>query len=99
MDTRSNLLARLMILVPLALGAACADSVPVAPNRQAVVSAQLVALAPAEENDALATLRRATARYHDLNAAIGDGFVFLHGCEVRPEEDTTHEWQSLDDRP
>jgi hypothetical protein len=35
---------------------------------------------------ALATLRRATARYHDLNAATADGFVFLHGCESRPDE-------------
>jgi hypothetical protein len=35
---------------------------------------------------ALARMRRATARYQDLNAALADGFVFLHGCEVRPDE-------------
>jgi len=32
----------------------------------------------------LAELRRVTARYHNLNAAIADGFVFRHGCEIRP---------------
>jgi hypothetical protein len=40
----------------------------------------------AEAERAIATLRRATARYHNLNAALEDGFVFLHGCEVRPGE-------------
>jgi hypothetical protein len=35
---------------------------------------------------ALAALRRATARYHNLTAATDDGFVFLHGCESRSEE-------------
>ena len=40
----------------------------------------------ATENRALATLRRATARYHELEAAIADGFVLLHECEVRPGE-------------
>src|SRR5215207_6466517 len=29
----------------------------------------------------LATLRRATARYHNLDAAIDDGFILLHECE------------------
>ena len=76
----------------VALGAAsflfagCADNTPVAPDRQPAVSTRFTAVAPAEENRALATLRRATARYHNLDAAIADGFVFLHGCEVRPEE-------------
>jgi hypothetical protein len=27
-----------------------------------------------------------TARYHNLNAALADGFVLLHPCEVRPGE-------------
>lgn len=35
---------------------------------------------------ALAVLRRSTARYHDLDAALADGFVFLHECEDRPGE-------------
>ncbi|HSL68614.1 MAG TPA: hypothetical protein VK864_00165, partial [Longimicrobiales bacterium] len=35
---------------------------------------------------AIATLQRATARYHNLNVAIDDGFVLLHPCEERPGE-------------
>jgi hypothetical protein len=69
-----------------ALLAACADVTPLAPKRQLASSAPLAARAAAEGNAAIATLRRATARYHNLNAALADGFVFLHGCETRPEE-------------
>ena len=69
-----------------ALVAACTDSAAVAPDRQRPVPFQATAVRTADENTALATLRRATARYHDLNAALADGFVFLHGCEVRPDE-------------
>jgi hypothetical protein len=39
-----------------------------------------------EQHRALAALRRATARYHDIDAAIADGFILLHDCEVRPGE-------------
>jgi hypothetical protein len=35
---------------------------------------------------AIAILRRATARYQNLNVALADGFVLLHPCEVRPGE-------------
>jgi hypothetical protein len=42
--------------------------------------------APSKTDEAVATLRSATTRYQDLNAAIADGFVFLHGCENRPGE-------------
>jgi hypothetical protein len=76
----------LAIAAACVLFAACADRPPVAPDWQSAMTAQLTVLSPAEENGRIATLRRATARYHDLNAAIADGFVFLHGCEVRPEE-------------
>ena len=87
--TRSHSLGRpLAIAAACVLFVACADSVPVAPDWQHAMTAQLTALSPAQENGAIATLRRATARYHDLNAATADGFVFLHGCEVRPEEGT-----------
>jgi hypothetical protein len=71
----------------VALLAACADDAPLAPESQPAFAAQTTALpAKAETNRALATLRRVTARYHDLNAAIADGFVFLHECEERPGE-------------
>jgi hypothetical protein len=66
---------------------------PHAPRAAALAIAALVALtgacddgptAPDRTAQAVATLRRVTERYHDLNAAKGDGFVFLHGCESRP---------------
>ena len=73
-----------MVAVSMVL-AACADRAPVAPAEHAAVSARLEPPTPAEENGALATLRRATDRYHRLDAAIADGFEFLHGCEVRED--------------
>ncbi len=76
--------------------AACADGTPLAPHQQPATSARAperqptgpasLAALTAEQHQALATLRRVTARYHDVNAAIADGFAFLHPCEVRPGE-------------
>jgi hypothetical protein len=43
-------------------------------------------VAPTPTDEAIATLRSATSRYQDLNVAKAEGFVFLHGCEVRPGE-------------
>jgi hypothetical protein len=59
--------------------AACSDAAPLAPDAQAT-------LRSAGQSDPIVTIRRATARYHDLDAAIADGFIFLHGCETRPDE-------------
>ena len=75
------------IVIPLAaaLMAACAPDAPVAPLRLPVVP-HLSDVAGGDEATLIATLRRVTARYHNLDAAIADGFVFLHGCETRPEE-------------
>lgn len=42
--------------------------------------------APSPTDQAVATLRAATTKYLKLDAAIADGFVFLHGCEVRGDE-------------
>ena len=76
---------RLATLVAVAtLVAACAAEAPVAPEMPALRAANT--RADAEGARALAALRRATARYHDLKAATDDGFVFLHGCESRPDE-------------
>lgn len=50
----------------------------------AAVPGDVASLRVADENAALATLRRATARYHNLDAALADGFFLLHDCEVRP---------------
>jgi hypothetical protein len=58
----------LTIIAAVAAFAACSKDAPTAPN-------------PTDET--LATLRSVTKRYLDLDAAKADGFVFLHGCEVR----------------
>lgn len=70
------------LLAVFAVFAACSDHAPAAVEPQ---PSRLSTVDPAEENLTLATLRQATDRYHRLDSAIADGFVFLHGCEVRPE--------------
>src|SRR4051794_8448231 len=58
-----------------ALLAACADVAPTAP---AVPS---LAVARGDDGASLAELRRVTARYHDIDAAVRDGFVPVRpGC-------------------
>ena len=74
-----------LIATTILLGA-CADDSPVAPDAQTVMSARLASVQSAGDADPIATIRRATARYHDIDAALADGFVFLHGCETRPDE-------------
>ncbi len=75
---------------PLAFAAAaillgaCANDAPVGPEADAAILA--ASAKSAAHADPIATIRRATARYHDLDAALADGFVFLHGCETRPDE-------------
>ena len=76
----------LTIIAAAILFAGCADDAPLAPDGQAMSSAGLAASRSGGNADPIGTLKRATARYHDLDAAIADGFVFLHGCEVRPDE-------------
>ena len=72
------------VVATAALMAACAGEAPIAPEGPALRTAST--RADTEEARALATLRAATARYHNLKAATDDGFVFLHGCESRPGE-------------
>jgi hypothetical protein len=75
----------LATIVGVALSA-CADEAPLAPEAPVVVEAKAHMPANADLHTALAALRRATARYHDFDAAIADGFVLLHPCEERPGE-------------
>lgn len=78
-------LALILSLAPIVSG--CADGTPVTPDRRpSPAVAQPSRALSATGNDALATLRAATARYHNLDAALADGYVFLHGCEVRTDE-------------
>lgn len=68
-----------------ALMAACAPDAPLAPVRHPA-AARLSKAADEGTASVIASLQRATARYHNLDAAIADGFIFLHGCETRPDE-------------
>lgn len=69
------------------IAGACSQDAPLATDSNLSAGSALEARAPrAELNEALAVLRRATARYHDIDAAVADGFVFLHECEDRPGE-------------
>jgi hypothetical protein len=71
------------LLAAAALLAGCADQDEL-PSEPTLTPA--FAAARADYRHALATLRRVTARYHDLDAALADGFVLLHPCEERPGE-------------
>jgi hypothetical protein len=84
--------SRVGLFVAALLLSACGEETPLAPvaapETQLAASAPQLATLPsqAEAGTTLASLRRATARYHNLDAALADGFVFLHPCEVRPGE-------------
>ena len=71
------------IVATATLMAACGAEAPVAPESPNLLAANTSTDMSART---LATLRAATARYHNLKAATDDGFVFLHGCESRPDE-------------
>jgi hypothetical protein len=69
-----------------AMLAGCANETPLAPDWRPAIATQFAAPSAAEANRAIATLRRVTARYHDLSVAMAEGFVLLHECENRPGE-------------
>ena len=75
----------LVITAVTAIIAACAPDAPLAPSRLPAAP-QLSEVRSADAAALIATIQRATARYHNLDTAIADGFVFLHGCETRPDE-------------
>jgi hypothetical protein len=64
--------APLAILTAVALFAACSKDGATDPDTQI--------------DEAVFALRNASTRYLDLDSAKADGFVFLHGCETRPNE-------------
>jgi len=85
--TISHYLGQMIMLgASAALIAACADKTPFAPGRYGPAKVQLSTLGRTDTNLAIATLRRVTGRYHNVNNAIADGFGLLHPCEDRPEE-------------
>ena len=84
---RYSLRPTVFLAAAAALLGGCVDRAPVAPDaKPAASSAPLALRQAAEEERAVATLRRVTARYHDLDVAKSEGFVLLHECENRPDE-------------
>jgi hypothetical protein len=86
--TVTNSLGRSFTLVAAAaLFAACGDQNPVTPRLAAANTPQLDrSRDDAHERDiqrAVETLRRVTARYHNIENAKKDNFVLLHDCETR----------------
>jgi hypothetical protein len=88
----SHLLETSLVAV-LPLLAACADNPPMEPavppaalQMEPAIAAQASRIPAFDALRAIVTIMASTARYHDLNAAIADGFVLLHPCEVRPGE-------------
>ena len=86
-ESRARVIGLMLAMTAAIALAACTDSPPLEPEQAQPLSAQMAVTPPAAEvNRVIATLRRATDRYHDLDVAIADGFVHLHDCEVRPGE-------------
>ena len=76
---------RKYLVVAAVLVTACGEEAPLAPELE-VAAPEQARITSAADQMAIATIRKATAAYHDLDAALADGFVLLHPCEVRPGE-------------
>jgi hypothetical protein len=76
----------LAVIVVAVLCAGCAEDAPLAPDGELVPVAHFGMLPDEISDPAITTLRRVTARYQRLQAAMDDGFVLLHPCEERPGE-------------
>jgi hypothetical protein len=90
MRTHTRIRLPLTLAAAVVLGA-CADSAPLVPSEPVAKPLPAVVFQAMNGQDAdairaLTTMAQATARYHDLELAKADGFVFLHGCEVRGDE-------------
>ena len=68
------------VILALAGLAACSDltATPTAPSASSSAAVELAA--DAAQNRLLATIRRATAPYHRVEAAIADGYTFIAPC-------------------
>jgi hypothetical protein len=79
----------LFAVAPIFALSACTEDAPLPAAPELAMAAQVTALAAQSDNElqrALATMRRVTAKYHNIDAALADGFVLLHPCEERPDE-------------
>lgn len=82
---RRRAAVRPLAVAIISLAVACAEEAPLTPGSGPEPEAAYAAVSDAQIRAAVAKLRRATDRYHDLNAALADGFVHLHACEVRDD--------------
>jgi hypothetical protein len=78
---------RLALVAAATLFAGCADHTPSAPSRPVGIAAaaanrQSDQTFNPDLQQALATMRAATAPYHDIQNALNDGFVLRNPCEV-----------------
>lgn len=71
---------------------ACSKDLPLQPSGLAPAgpatrsaNAASASAAGAAQNQLLATIRQATAQYHDVDAALADGYVLASPCEAVPE--------------
>jgi hypothetical protein len=74
----------LFVAAAALLLSSCSEHEPIGPRDERVQAPQFATLPGTATNGTIATLQRVTARYHDLDAALADGYVFLHPCEERP---------------
>jgi hypothetical protein len=91
MGNTAQILKQPFAMLAAAALLACNEGGAVAPEpeptiAQPEIAAQAAKIPALEAIRSIATLMAVTARYHDLNAAIKDGFVLLHPCEERPGE-------------
>lgn len=88
MRTTIASLHKSLAVITAAVLLGCSDAGPVTPERPAILPlpTQEASAAAISGDRAIVLLRRVTARYHDLNVALANGFVLLHPCEVRPGE-------------
>lgn len=86
MKTTTPTLHKGLAIVTATLLLGCADAGPVNPDRSTILPQQNASASAINIERAVDVLRRATARYQNLNVALTDGFVLLHPCEVRPGE-------------
>jgi hypothetical protein len=74
-----------LILASLLMLAACGDNHPLEPAAAPSDAPNPVFTAgSAAQNQLLATIRAATARYHRVDAALVDGYVLASPCEAIP---------------
>lgn len=90
---KNPMLASLASILTATMFAACSNKVPTAPNRMSAIAAIAADRQDASLNPdfavALATMRAATAKYHDVQKAVDDGFALAHACGAPGDEEPT----------